>query len=253
MAITPGVIQTAITMGAQLQVLIQSYLSMPVLQASLLQTSLVPSVWTAGGVRIEPLTYRTEYSADISEQLLININGGKEFLTDNIAARPRTWKITGYIPGSLISDVLSQAASVDGSVVPQVLNPLLGQLTMATDMFNAFMPSLKERQKYLEALFYGRQTFQFKTRDNEYIQNAVMSSLIIERKAESQNKLNIDVTIREINILSSTSLSSASVPVSGSSSNVDPNDLGSTTSTSVVTPAIASQYHGVAVGTPINK
>jgi hypothetical protein len=124
---------------------------------------------------------------------------------------------------------------------------------MATDMFNAFMPSLKERQKYLEALFYGRQTFQFKTRDNEYIQNAVMSSLIIERKAESQNKLNIDVTIREINILSSTSLSSASVPVSGSSSNVDPNDLGSTTSTSVVTPAIASQYHGVAVGTPINK
>jgi hypothetical protein len=235
-----GVAQTSLTLGVQLQVLINSYLSMPVLKASSTAINVVPTVWTAGGVRIEPISYRTEYSAEISEQLLVNVNGGKDFLTDNIAARPRTWKITGYVPSDLIPDVLRQAANVGGSVVPQLAG-ITVPMSLSTEI-SGFLPSLKTRQKYLESLFFGRTTFEFKTRDNEYIHNAVMSSLMIERKPEAQNKLYIDVSIKEINILSSTILSSSSTPSSGTRGNTDPNNLGSASSTKVSVPSQAGSF-----------
>ena len=234
-----GVAQTALTLGVQLQVLINSYLSMPVHKASKTALNVVPTVWTAGGVRIEPISYRTEYSAEISEQLLVNVNGGKDFLTDNIAARPRTWKITGYIPSDIIPDVLRQAASVGGNSVPQVGNLVNTAMGLSSEI-SGFLPSLKTRQKYLESLFFGRTTFEFKTRDNEYIHNAVMSSLMIERKPDAQNKLYIDVSIKEINILSSTTLSSASVPNSGTANNLDSNNLGSSSTSKVSAPTVAA-------------
>ena len=171
----------------------------------------------AGGVRIEPTSYRTEYTAEISEQLLVNVQGGKEFLTDNIAARPRQWRIAGYIPGDVLSDILGVASAVAG--LPGINVPYISTaLSLSAQITNMLQPQLSAKQKYLESLFYGRSTFQFKTRDNETVSNAVMSELMIERTADAQNKLGIQVVIRELNILSTTvvgGISSPATPISG--------------------------------------
>jgi hypothetical protein len=230
-----GVAQTTLSIGAQLNVLIRSYLAMPVLKIT--DSTVIPDVWTAGGVRIEPIEYSTEYVADVSEQLLVNVNGGKNFLSDNIAPRPRSWHITGYIPSDLVPDVLAQAAKSLGGVVPGI-GLAAGYLGVATEIANYLMPSLKSRQSYLEGIFYSRKVFQFKTRDNEVVNNAVISNMTIDRKAESQNKLGIKLVVREIKILTATSIGADTIssPSGGIANDADAISAGSTSATSASSP-----------------
>ena len=230
-----GIAQTTLSIGAQLNVLIRSYLAMPVLKST--DPTVIPDVWTAGGVRIEPIEYSTEYVADVSEQLLVNVNGGKNFLSDNIAPRPRSWHITGYIPSDLVPDVLAQAAKSLGGVVPGI-GLAAGYIGVVTELVNVLMPSLKVRQQYLEKMFYSRQVFQFKTRDNEVINTAVISNMTIDKKAESQNKLGIKLVVREIKILNATSIGADSIssPAGGISNDADAISSGSTSSVTSSSP-----------------
>ena len=245
---TIGVVQQAISISSQLAQLVNSYLCMPVIggignAASLALANLAADAasgygsYTAGGVRIEPLTYREEYQADVSEQLVININGGKDYLTDNVAARPRTWRISGYIPGDLITDVLGMTGLVNGALTgiqgPNILALAAGLGAIQSEVSSLFMPSLKAKKDYIHKLFYNQHPFQFKTRENEIILNAVMSQCIIERKPESQNKLNIEVVIHEINMLTikDTNGTDASVlPSTATNGDTRPVDCGSGTS-----------------------
>jgi len=212
-----GAAQTTIAVSSQFLNLITSYLNQPViggainannlgseaLQAAANLASEVTGNYVSGGVRIEPTQYRTEYSADVSEQLIVNVtpsptvgttgtNGtavGKYWLTDSIAPRPRSWRITGYLSGDLNTDVLGSAITMLGAAPPSsnssgtpgVFNSIVGLGQAALEVRNIFMPSLIAKQKYLETLFYSRLPFFFKTRDNETITNAVMSELTISR------------------------------------------------------------------------
>ena len=247
---------TTISIPAQLGVLINSYLSEPVIgginpgqgimgaaqQALLNVASDITTNYYAGGVRIEPTSYRTEYTAEISEQLLVNVQGGKQYLADSIAPHPRVWRIAGYIPGDSVTDILGAVSAIAGTMGGQagiVIWATLGLATTMTEITNLFMPSLTAKQKYLESLFYSRQTFNFKTRTNEVIKNAVMSELMIERTPEAQNKLGVQVVIREINVLtsiSSSNVTQACTALGGQNYNTDPISCGATSSSAVSQP-----------------
>jgi hypothetical protein len=253
---TVGVVQQAIAISSQLNQLIQSYLCMPVIGGTGTANSLALANLTAdatasyagyvaGGVRIEPLSYRTEYAAEVSEQLVVNVNGGREYLTDNVAARPRSWRISGYIPGDLITDVLGMVGAVNGALTgiqgPNILSLAAGLGAIQSEVSALFMPSLNTKQRYLEWLFYSGQPFQFKTRENAIIPNAVMSQLYIEKKAESQNKLNIEVVIHEINMLSiNVNNISGALPAGGFEGSTDPLACGSTSASAVASPTATS-------------
>lgn len=249
-----GVAQTTIAISSQFLNLITSYLNQPViggninadnlgsevLQAATNLASEVTGNYVSGGVRIEPTQYRTEYSADISEQLIVNVtpsptvgttgtNGmavGKYWLTDSIAPRPRSWRITGYLSGDLNTDVLGSAITMLGAIPissyssgsPGVVNNIIGYGQAALEVRNILISSLTAKQKYLETLFYSRLPFFFKTRDNETITNAVMSELTISRTPQAQNKLGIQVVIHELNIL--TVSANISSPYAGQKINV---------------------------------
>ena len=255
-----GVVSTSINIGVQLANLINSFKCRPVIggtylpasttasQLSQLLASDLTGVYSAGGVLIEPTEYRIEYQAEVSEQLLVNVQAGtgqigKVFLTDNIAARPRQWRISGYIPGALSSEILAFAATIAGTISPVGALLVGGSIGNAVEVISTFMPSLVQKQKYLESLFYGNTTFQFKTRDGEVIQNAVMPELTIERKAESQNKLNVSVVIKEINILYTTSmpnlLPAATMTASSAGNSADTTNLGSGAAVTHVTAPVS--------------
>jgi hypothetical protein len=246
-----GVAQTSISISAQLLVLINSYLSQPVIggmpatylaQATSNLASEVTGNYSSGGVRIEATQYKVEYSSDISEQLIVNVtNGTKSYLTDSIAPRPRSWRITGYISGDLSTDVLANAANMLNSFYPYAaVSTSLGALQLAsnlshikTESSSSFMPSLLAKQRYLTDLFFSRQPFLFKTRDNETISNAVMSEMSIERTPAAQNKLGIQVVIHELNML--TAFYDLSIPTAAQSNNLGADSggqvsLGATTS-----------------------
>lgn len=247
-----GAAQTTIAVSSQFLNLITSYLNQPViggninadnlgsevLQAAANLASEVTGNYVSGGVRIEPTQYRTEYSADISEQLIVNVtpsptvgttdtNGmavGKYWLTDSIAPRPRSWRITGYLSGDLNTDVLGSAITMLGAIPlsssgsPGIVNNIIGYGQAALEVRNILISSLIAKQKYLETLFYSRLPFFFKTRDNETITNAVMSELTISRTPQAQNKLGIQVVIHELNIL--TVSANISSPYAGQKINV---------------------------------
>ena len=262
-----GVVSTSINIGMQLANLINSFKCRPVIggtylpasttasQLSQLLASDLTGIYSAGGVLIEPTEYRIEYQAEVSEQLLVNVQAGtgqigKVFLTDNIAAHPRQWRISGYIPGALSSEIIAYAATIAGTISPLGATLLNGSLGGAIESISTFMPSLVMKQKYLESLFYGNTTFQFKTRDGEVIQNAVMPELMIERKAESQNKLNVSVVIKEINILFASSVanlaSSAMMAASSAGNPADSTNLGSGANVnSVPSPIQLMKQYGV--------
>ena len=169
-------------------------------------------------------------------------------MSDNIAARPRQWRITGYIPGDVLSDVLGALGAIGGAT--GVYTPYFSAgLAAAAAITNLIAPQLVAKQKYLERLFYGRSVFQFKTRDNETVANAVMSELMIERTAEAQNKLGIQVVIRELNILQAMavgSIAQSATPISGTSQSIDSgsaSQLGGTTS-GTATPQLTHMHVG---------
>ena len=281
-----GAAQTTIAISSQFLNLITSYLNQPViggninadnlgsevLQAAANLASEVTGNYVSGGVRIEPTQYRTEYSADISEQLIVNVtpsptvgttdtNGmavGKYWLTDSIAPRPRSWRITGYLSGDLNTDVLGSAITMLGAIPlssssgsPGIVNNIIGYGQAALEVRNILISSLIAKQKYLETLFYSRLPFFFKTRDNETITNAVMSELTISRTPQAQNKLGIQVVIHELNIL--TVSANISSPYAGQKINVG-GDLMTNTSVGNTTSVLTSnQTHTSLLGPKFNS
>ena len=278
-----GAAQTTIAVSSQFLNLITSYLNQPViggninadnlgsevLQAAANLASEVTGNYVSGGVRIEPTQYRTEYSADISEQLIVNVNPsptvgttdtngmavGKYWLTDSIAPRPRSWRITGYLSGDLNTDVLGSAITMLGAIPlsssgsPGIVNNIIGYGQAALEVRNILISSLIAKQKYLETLFYSRLPFFFKTRDNETITNAVMSELTISRTPQAQNKLGIQVVIHELNIL--TVSANISSPYAGQKINVGA-DTTSNTSVGVTSNAVTPNRKNTSLLGPVS-
>lgn len=204
---------------------IKGYLASPVIGGEPLKGSSVIKVGSVGfggerligGILIEPEQYRESERAEISNQMILSIGGTKQYVSDNIAITPRTWTISGYIP----ADIYEISA--------------------------LFAPSIRRKKAALRDIYRKREITWFKTREGELVRVAI-EAMDFETRPDVGNKQPIDITLKEITILSvSTSETGASgnedrtearaTPEPGSSSAPVPASTGSAPVTPITPPA----------------
>lgn len=192
--------------SAALQI-VQQYLSNPVV----------------AGVAIECDQYREVGDDDVSMQMIMNIDNGKEWVSDNIAPKPRAWEIKGYIFSQL------NIPGSDDIVIPapfevSALSPLL-------------QPTLRLAVNKLRAARLSRKPVKFKTKNNEEIVQVGIVSLTFESDPSVINKVPVSMTLREIPILNSlTSLVQTGVPSGISNAAASPPSFGAVSGIPVANP-----------------
>ena len=91
--------------------LIKNYLDNPSISPQTPDNNL-PLPVSKKTVSLQCESYKETLPSDISQQLIIDSNAGKKlYVSDNIAPRPRTWDIKGYIgadPWELLASPLLQ-------------------------------------------------------------------------------------------------------------------------------------------------
>ncbi len=118
--------------------------------------------------------YRELLPSDISQQLIIDSSAGKKlYVTDNIAPRPRTWEISGYIAAAPWELVAS---------------PVL-QLTQA------------KKAAYLRDMRNSREMLVWRTKNGSELVFVGIKELDIDSRPEVQNRIPITMTIQEVPIL----------------------------------------------------
>lgn len=124
--------------------------------------------------------------ADVANTMIIAQNTGlKSYMTDNVAPKPRTWDIHGYIT----------------ALVPIIEDYLLVK------------PTLLTQRLLLNNAFKSRDTVPFKT-DTGEILDVVIVRLKMKSLANAQNAYEITATIQEVDVLD-TSTTATALSLSG--------------------------------------
>lgn len=124
--------------------------------------------------------------ADVANTMIIAQNTGlKSYMTDNVAPKPRTWDIHGYIT----------------ALVPIVEDYLLVK------------PTLLTQRLLLNNAFKSRDTVPFKT-DTGEILDVVIVRLKMKSLANAQNAYEITATVQEVDVLD-TSTTATALSLSG--------------------------------------
>jgi hypothetical protein len=134
------------------------------------------------GVRIETVGYKEIMDNDISEQVIIDADKGKMYQTDNVAPKPKMWTIQGYLTPT-IAEVFA-------------FSPLL-------------MPSLFLQKQVLRDARSSRQPIPFIPLNKEELNNPITGALMVSIKhidfdtlPDVQNKVPVNITLKEVPILS---------------------------------------------------
>lgn len=131
-------------------------------------------------IQSESLTMRR--TADIGTTMLISqTDQKKEYITDNIAPRPRSWTGKGYIT----------------ALAPLVENYLV------------IKPTLQAQQAILEAAIDSRQPVKFKT-DTGEVTDVLIQDLQITSSPKGMNAKAISYTVQEVSILENSILAGVS-------------------------------------------
>ena len=147
---------------------------------------------------------------DISYQLIVNeTEGGKAWVSDNIAPKPRTWELTGYIGPSQGMAVLNV---VNGLVMGELATPLL-------------QSDLAKSKKLLQQMRTSRQMLVFTLPNGEEIVWVGIKHLDFEKQPLVQNQIPVTMTLQEIPILQSFSTTSPGLPISGLSADPVPQGI----------------------------
>lgn len=124
--------------------------------------------------------------ADVANTMIIAQNTGlKSYMTDNVAPKPRTWDIHGYIT----------------ALVPIIEDYLLVK------------PTLLTQRLLLNNAFKSRDTVPFKT-DTGEILDVVIVRLKMKSLANAQNAYEITATVQEVDVLD-TSMTATALNLSG--------------------------------------
>ena len=116
--------------------------------------------------------------ADIANSMIIaQPSGVKTYLTDNVAPKPRTWALHGYI----------------SALLPIVEDYLL------------IKPTLLVQKIILLTAFKSRDTVPFKTDTGEIV-DVVIKKMKIKSLANAQNAYEIDVIVQEVELLTTTTV-----------------------------------------------
>ena len=116
--------------------------------------------------------------ADIANSMIIaQPTGVKTYLTDNVAPKPRTWTLHGYL----------------SALLPIVEDYLL------------IKPTLLVQKIILLTAFKSRDTVPFKTDTGEIV-DVVIKKMKIKSLANAQNAYEIDVIVQEVELLTTTTV-----------------------------------------------
>lgn len=119
--------------------------------------------------------------ADVANTMIIAQNTGlKRYMTDNVAPKPRTWDIHGYIT----------------ALVPIIEDYLLVK------------PTLLTQRLLLNNAFKSRDTVPFKT-DTGEILDVVIVRLKMKSLANAQNAYEITATVQEVDVLDTSTTATA--------------------------------------------
>lgn len=129
--------------------------------------ALLTTPWLAY-VPIWPEEVVDELDAEISTQLVVStIDGGKEFVSDNTAPKPRTWNIKGYIKG-----------------IPYI------------ELTNWFMPSLSAQKLIIDSAIRLRRPLPFRTNEGEIVKVFVKNRKYLS-SPDNMNAIKIELLVQE--------------------------------------------------------
>ncbi len=153
--------------------LIKNYLANPSIAEALLPSP-IPAQDPIRTVAIQCESYKEVLDADVSNQLIVDVNKGKTYISDNIAPKPRVWELKGYIGAAPYELIAS---------------PIL-QITQS------------QKLAYLRGMYKSRQMLVFRTKNGAELVYVGMKNLSIDSDPAVQNRIPITMTLQEIPILS---------------------------------------------------
>lgn len=191
--------------------LIKNYLANPFLALPIVGINDVPTVDPGSQVVILGASFHEIGDDDVSSQLIVNAtSGGKAWITDNIAPKPRMWELSGYIgptPGMTILNV------VNGVFIGELASPML-------------QDDLAKSRNKLRAMRTSRQALVFGTPNGEELVFVAIKHLDFEKQPLVQNQIPVTMTIQEIPIANFTPSTGIGIPSGTSNPAADPVTLG---------------------------
>jgi len=186
---------SATTASAAIQALnlIKSFLSNPSISEDLSGGTGYPVINPAVSVPIQGSDYHEIGDDDVSTQLIVDSSGGKNYITDNIAPRPRVWEVKGFIGASIIE---------------QLAGPILQDIQ-------------QKRLRDLRAMRSSRKMLVWRTKNGEELLYVGIKHLQVDSDPMIQNRIPITMTIQEIPILAFGANNQLGIPL-GNSPSGDP-------------------------------
>lgn len=142
-----------------------------------------------GGVTIYAQTYKESAPSDISTNLMMAKENTKQWVSDNVAPRPRTWQISGYI------------TTVQG-----------------VEPVGIFSYTLLTKKRQLLDIRNSREVVYMKTMDNEIV-NVAIAELDFDREGQTMNAIPVTIKLQEMLVVSVSSdglVFDAASPLAGS-------------------------------------
>ena len=199
----------------------RQFQAVPILYLPIINSLLPGSIPDTVFVRLENFRYKLGAEAEVSTQVLIAVNAdgtsNKQYITDNVAPGPRKWQIEGFITTSDISSAVFSAVNLTG-----------------------FDSSISLQLEALWQAFYSRSTFLFQDADGRKYPNVAIVSLDFDKDPLTQNKVPINITLQEVNILtlSTNGVVTTAVPNDPTNPATNPLNLANTLNAIIANPAI---------------
>lgn len=128
-------------------------------------------------ISLECESYRQYSDADVAESIVISTESdAKKYISDNVAPRPWTWELSGFIPG---------LSSIEKT--------------------NLYTPIVATNRLFLRKVFEKGIRLRFKDMYNKVWDNVVIQNLELSTEAECKNKQPFKMTLKRIDTLSTKS------------------------------------------------
>jgi hypothetical protein len=189
------------------QIISGSQLALSAIKNYLANPSIAPMLDFAGAtvsqdpakmVTLQCESYKEGLECEVSQQLVVDMSKGKQYISDNIAPKPRTWDMKGYIGVALYETLAS---------------PLLQQ-------------SQEKSLAWLKEMRLSRAMLAFKTKNGGEIVGVGISSLIIDTDPLVQNRIPFTMTVREIPVLTEDGVTGLGIPTGSNNPSSDMTTLG---------------------------
>ncbi len=128
-------------------------------------------------ISLECDSYRQYSDADVAESIVISTESdAKKYISDNVAPRPWTWELSGFIPG---------LSSIEKT--------------------NLYTPIVATNRLFLRKVFEKGIRLRFKDMYNKVWDNVVIQNLELSTEADCKNKQPFKMTLKRIDTLSTKS------------------------------------------------